>query len=168
MTKTIKFPKNFDPKGPVLAQLTGTPWEAAARQIFEDGRRDRKREIETEAAAAVDEHHLGMVKAVFGEEAAARFKALVESGLTVSQYANLKPQFESASEDPEIKSLRLVRSIHETALKRQAGDSDFLSAVQRTMAAEKLTKSSAMSRVVAEQPDLHKRFLQAHNQGMEV
>jgi hypothetical protein len=151
--------------------LRDTPYYEEACQISDKARQERLAEIDelrTEAVKKVDERHISMVKAIFGETEGNRFAAIIESGMTVNQYRNIRPQLEAGGESHELKALHSVKSDIDRALSQPAGDADFMKAVQRVMDSEVITKTEAMARVAAQQPNLQKRYLEARNPGMEV
>ncbi|BBO86628.1 hypothetical protein DSCO28_71940 [Desulfosarcina ovata subsp. sediminis] len=168
MAEIISFPEGFDPEGNALEQCMGTEWEDVAMQIYAQARQARIAEIEEQSGQAVRDRIVGLAKIHFGEAEGARFAAVCESGMTESQYRNIRPQLESAGESEELQALRVVKTEIETALSRPAGDSDFMGAVQKTMESEGIGKTAAMTKVARQQPDLHHRFIQSKNPDLEV
>ena len=163
---------DFDPYKdlpPVVRQFIGTPYEAKALRAYEEGRQEAIAKAKKEGCArgieAARNRAIGLAKIHFGEAEGARFAAIVESGMSAEQYRNLRPQLPEIGECPELTALRVVT----TNLSQPADDgADFMRVVERTMESEGIGKTAAMAKVSAAQPDLHKRYIQSRNPGMEV
>ena len=156
-----------------LRPYMGTSLEAKALEMYEQAKAQVVKEIVEEATnegvQSVRERIIGLAKVQFGEAEAKRFAAIIESGMSESQYRNIRPQLvESACESQELKALRVVRSDLDQALNNSDDGEDFMTMVEKTMARDGVTKTEALARVSAQRPELHKRYLESHNPVREV
>ncbi|WP_155309519.1 hypothetical protein [Desulfosarcina ovata] len=164
----VGYGKTIDLDRDICAQLKDTPFYEEACQIRDDARQARIAEIEEPSVQAARDRIIGLAKVHFGEAEGQRLQAIIESGMTASQYEALAPQLTPGRESAELRKLHAVRAELESALNQPAGDADFMAAVERIMESEKVTKSEAMSRVAAQQPELHRRFIQSKNPNLEI
>ena len=164
MTEIIEFDPWKD-LSPELKQFMGTPQEAEALRLYEEGKQFAS-EIQEEAVQKVRDRIIGLAKIHFGEEAGKRFQGVVESGMTAEQYRNIKPQM---PESAEVKSLRLATEALKADIAAQANSGHgFERAVKQTMDEKKLSKAKAMQLVARQNPDLHQQYLRAMNPGKNI
>lgn len=111
---------------------------------------------------------LGLVNIQFGEDAGEKFKAVVETGVTVDQFAAIrKTQPAQASTDTQA---QMLAAIHKTGAEdagqggQHAGaGKDFLVQVDEHVALHKCSKTVAMQEVIKKDPAAHEAYLKSVN-----
>lgn len=121
--------------------------------------------ISAEAVKAEKERILGLNAVHFGEEASAKFKAIVESGITVEQFKAVREAAPAAKgADKQAEMLDAIKKAG--AANPGAGDAvdvsqgkDFMSLVDAHMAINKCKKSDAMKAVAGKHPQEHEAWI---------
>lgn len=111
---------------------------------------------------------LGLVNIQFGEDAGKTFKAVVETGVTVDQFAAIqKTQPKQISTDTQS---QMLEAIHKAGAEdaghggHQAGTGkDFLVQVDEHVALHKCSKTVAMQEVIKKDPAAHEAYLKSVN-----
>ncbi len=179
--KTIEFPKKPDSENDVLAQFIGTPYEAEAREIYENARQEADQEIRDASSKAERTRIIGLLRAFVGPEQCERFEAILQAGLSLNQFRNIR---DALGENEMFQGLRLVatNTSGEVSALKQVRDgllkdleqssnvyeNDFMDAVATIQAKRRCSKTSAMQEVARRQPGLHREFIQSFNPGIKV
>jgi signal peptide peptidase SppA len=130
-----------------------------------------------EAAEAERARILGMAEVHFGEDAGAKFKALVESGISVEQYkatvaAIGKPEPDKSAEEEAkkaaLEALKAAGAPNPGAGDPPAGGKDYMTLVDEYRAQHKCTKTEAMMAVNRSHPAARQEYIQKNNPGLAV
>ena len=153
---------------------------------------DLVKQIETDARAGVDietpasearkaecARVLGMVEVQFGAEQGEKFRAVVETGVTVDQFKAIKgtnPEPETTGTDTELNAVETAKAALAAALEaagpenpgfdangNSEGGQDYMAAVNAYQRENKCTKFEAMQTVNRENPELRKSYLKKAN-----
>lgn len=128
--------------------------------------------VRQEATTAETARMLDFASAYFGDEAAGKFKAIIESGASVEQFKAItggKPPGASAG----LESISKVKEELLAAIQAAGpenpgaggnhGDQDFMAMVEEIAASKKIAKSAAMQQVAQTHPELHQAYVKKAN-----
>lgn len=128
----------------------------------------------TEASGEENKRILGLVEAHFGEDAGGKFRALVDTGVSVQQLKAIKDiepaAGESAVSAEEQKQAEMLEAIHKAGAPNpgagdppNTGDKDFMSLVAEHQQLHKCGKVDAMKAVMKSNPQAHKGYIESVN-----
>lgn len=155
-------------------QLTAALPELA-RQIRELGAKSvDAAKIKAEGATEERTRIIGLAAIQFGEEAGNKFKAVVETGVTVEQFkaisginpaASATDAAEKAEREKMLAALQASGADNPGASKEKTtvGDKDFMTLVDEYATANKTTKTVAMQKVRAMHPKVHEAYIAKMN-----
>ena len=113
---------------------------------------------------------LAIAKIHFGEEAAGKFEAVINTGVTAEQYHAIRPEPVKSEEEKAIEAAKAdtLKAIQEAGADNPGAggggeDKDFMSVVEETAERKKISKSKAMQLVAKQNPELHQAFLKKAN-----
>lgn len=165
--------KEFKEKYPDIAKaLTDEGIEAGHARGLKEGETSgiEKAAKENQDTAKTEERDriLGLVNIQFGEDEGKKFKAVVETGVTVDQFAAIrKTQPKQISTDTQN---QMLEAIHRAGAEDVGHDShqagagkDFLTQVEEHAALHKCTRTIAMQAVMRKDPKAHEAYLNSVN-----
>ncbi|HOI74795.1 MAG TPA: signal peptide peptidase SppA [Syntrophales bacterium] len=119
----------------------------------------------TEAGKTERQRIMGLAMRHFGEEDGKRFKALVESGVSVEQYATVRkatPALATPAETEEDRTMaRMLAALKES--RTEQGGKDFITLVAETVVATNCSRTEAMKAIIRKHPEAHKAYIQKMN-----
>lgn len=129
----------------------------------------------TEASTNERTRILGLAKIQFGDESAAKFQAIVASGVTVEQFqavTALNPPAKEAKSKGDLEREKLLKAIEGAGAPNPGagggndtgGGKDFMQMVEAYRFEHKCKKYDAISAVRAQHPDAHEAWLKKVNQ----
>jgi ClpP class serine protease len=139
-------------------------------QVKEEGRAEARQEAEeqvTQAKVEGRDNVVGLIEAVFGEEAKATLEQVLETGMTAEQVKAAKNLFASPEEGKDSKGVKAqilegIEAAHgEGVAPAGEGESepkDFEAAVQAYQKEHDCSKAEAMKAVAKEKPELYEAY----------
>lgn len=119
----------------------------------------------TEAGKTERQRIMGLAMRHLGEEDGKRFKTLVESGVTVEQYAMVReatPTPAASAQTEEDRTMaRMLAALKES--RTELGGKDFLTLVAETVVVANCSRTEAMKQVIKANPEAHKAYLRKVN-----
>lgn len=130
-----------------------------------------------ESAAAERALVLGMAEVHFGAEAGAKFKSLIESGITVEQYKATvavigRPQDDKAAEETAraaaLEALKTSGAPNPGAGNPAEGGKDYMTLIEEYRAQYKCSKTAAMMAINKSHPGKRTEYLEKNNPGLAI
>jgi signal peptide peptidase SppA len=150
-------------------------YPALVASIREDGAKSVDiAAFSAEAAKLEKERVIGLAAVHFGDEAGQKFRAIVETGLSVEQFRAVHqamPEARAADDAEARKKEELLAAIKAAGAENPGsgsqpvphGSKDFLATVEEYVVVHKCTRTDAMKKVMADHPALHEAYLKKAN-----
>ena len=129
--------------------------------------------VQQEATTAETTRMLGFVNAYFGEEAGTKFKAVIDTGVSIDQFKAIAGDKApgNAAGAGAISAVKeeLLAAIQEAGADNPGSgggdndDKDFMTLVEETATARKISKTAAMQQVAKSHPKLHQAYVKKAN-----
>ncbi len=130
--------------------------------------------IKAEAVKIEKEKIIGLALIYLGDDAGQKFKAIVESGITIEAFkavwkivpdAKVTDDVETKKKEELLAAINAAGAVNPGSGKQpvNTGGNDFMSVVDEYIALHKCSKTDAMKKVIAENPELHEEYLKKVN-----
>jgi signal peptide peptidase SppA len=129
------------------------------------------------AATCEQERIMGFVKIVFGEEAGAKFAAVIASGVTAEQFSAItamNPPAAAQDDAEEKKKAEMLAAIQAAGADNPGADGKvtvsghgFMVKVEAFQTANKCTRTEAIRAIAIQDPDAHRDYIKHINKGGE-